>query len=527
MDIKERLARISFFDIKPDFSSLNNEQRESVSYCIDASNMITDIYLDQVHPRNRGIYEELKRRTDDEGRDLLRYFMIQGSPWDEFNNNEPFISGAGKRPEFGYFYPENFTKEEWKEWLRLHPEDTENFESPYTVIKRTEDGLISVPYSERYKWRLQEVSGYLEKAASHLPPGNLKTFLQLRADAFRRNNYFESDMAWVDTNGNPFEVTIGPYEVYFDGLLGLKSAFESFIALPDRDSTKALARFNPKVPDFDAMLSQEFNFSPKGSAIPLEVVADVIRGGESGFGSMFSAYCLPNDRRIHDLKGSKKVFSRTMMEAKFSTMSLPIAERILPSNLLDRYTFDNRLLFVLGHELAHGLGPSKVKVDGREIPFETALGDLHSSIEEAKADMLGSRLLSYLGNQGLIDDKTLEGILSTEVVSFFQGWNKGFKEAHARGNLIEYNWLKESNALHYNPITKKYDIDFERCIDAMSRLSTEFLNLQVAGNYEHTKAFMEKWGFVPEELPKIVESISDIPTAVSPVWDLSGLKNSR
>ncbi len=523
MDIKERLARVSTFDVKPDFSSLSLEERRAISECVQASNTMTDIYIDQVSSRNRGIYETLQRRSDSEGKDLFSYFMIHGSPWDGYNHDEPFVPGIGEKPKFGSFYPDGLTKEEWNVWLSKHSEDHEQFESNYTVIRRRENGLIAIPYSEEYRDRLNEAARSLERAASHLSPGKLESFLRLRANAFRTNNYFESDMAWVDTDGNPFEVTIGPYEVYFDELLGLKASFESFIALPDKDSTKALAKFAPKVPDFDYILSQEFSFHPKGAAIPLEVVADVIRGGESSFGAMFSAYNLPNDRRIHDLKGSKKVFSRTMMEAKFSTIALPIAERILPTNLLDGCTFDNKLLFVLGHELAHGLGPSKINSNGREIPFEVALGDLHSSLEEAKADVLGTRLLDYFRNQGLIDDKTLEGIISTNLLGFFQSWVMGFKEAHARGDLIEYNWLKNSDAIHYNSRTGSYEIDPERSLDTLSRLSTEFLKLQVAGNYENAKAFMDQWSSVPEEVPGIIKSLSDIPTAVSPVWDLSGL----
>lgn len=187
-----------------------------------------------------------------------------------------------------------------------------------------------------------------------------------------------------------------------------------------------------------------------------------------------SAYNLPNDRKVHDLKGSKKVFSRTMMEAKFNTGLLPTAERVIHPRYLDSCTFDNRLLFVLGHELAHGLGPNKVKVDGREIPFETALKDLHSSIEEAKADVLGVRLLDHFRKEGLIDDKTLEGILITNIAGFFQQWNKGVTEAYASGNLVEYNWLKESGALRYDTKTQRYEIDLEPCVDSMSKLSTEF-----------------------------------------------------
>ena len=524
MTIQDRLAKVRFFDVKPDLSSLDAYQRQALTHCVNASRIMTDIYLEQVYADNKRIYRELQKRSDTEGKDLLHYFLIHGSPWDAYDHDRPFISGVGEKPKFGSFYPSDLTRKEWDAWLNAHPEDRERFESNYTVIRRQNGGLFARSYSDEYADRLSEAANLLRQAAVLLPDGSLRSFLRLRADAFLSNDYFESDMAWVDTDGNPFEVTIGPYETYFDGILGLKASFEAFVALPDKDATAALARFTPAVPDFDAMLSKEFNFRPKGAAIPLEVVADVMRGGEAGFGYMFIAYNLPNDRRVHDLKGSKKVFSRTMMEAKFSTIALPIAERILPVDVAARCVFGNRLLFVLGHELAHGLGPSKIKVDEREMPFGVALKDLHSPLEEAKADMLGVRLLNYFRSRNLLDDETLTGILSTKIVVYFEGWRHGFTEAHARGNLIEYNWLKAANALRYNTTTKKYEIDPERCVDAMSRLSTEFLNLQTAGDYERAKAFMDHWGSVPSELPPIVESLSDIPTAVSPVWDLSELK---
>lgn len=524
MTIQNSLAKVSFFDVKPDFSTLGPTQKQALAHCVEASNVMTDIYLDQMYAGNRKILAELRRRSDAEGQDALRYFLIHGSPWDAYDHNRPFISGVGKKPEFGSFYPPDLTKGEWESWLATHPEDRERFESNYTVIRRRSGSLVAVSYAEEYVDQLTDAANHLRKAAALLPEGALKSFLKLRANAFTSNDYFDSDMAWVDTDGNPFEVTIGPYEVYFDAILGLKASFEAFVALPDKDATAALAKFAPVVPDFDAMLSQEFSFRPKGAAIPLEVVADVIRGGEAAFGYMFVAYNLPNDRRVHDLKGSKKVFSRTMMEAKFHTEVLPVAERILPPNLLDLCNFDNLFKFVLGHELAHGLGPSKIRVGDREVPFEVALKDIHSALEEAKADMLGMRLLDYFRKRNILDDETLAGIVVTEIAAHFRQWRHGFTEAHSKGELVEYNWLKAENALRYNTSTKKYEIDPERCVSAMSRLSTEFLNLQVAGDYDRAKAFMEHWGSVPSELPAIIESLADIPTAVSPVWDLSELK---
>ena len=515
------MAKIRYFKITPDLSSLTENERRALSHCVRATRLMTDIYLEQAAYGNPEIYRELQRRSDKEGIDLLKYFKIHGSPWDSYNNNEPFVPGVGAKPQFGSFYPSDLTKKEWEAWLNAHPGDRDSFESAFTVIRRDNNSLKAVPYGEEYRDRLTEAAGELKSAAALLSSGALRSFLEMRATAFLSNDYFDSDMEWVDTDGYPFEVTIGPYEVYFDELLGLKASFEGFVAIPDKDATVALKRFTPLVPEFDWMLSEEFSFSPKGAAIPLEVVSEVARGGDMTFGYMFVAYNLPNDRRVHDLKGSKKVFSITMMEAKFETLIRPVAERILKNQDLDCCSFDNRLLFVLGHELAHGLGPTTVKDGDREVPFEVKLKDLHSCLEEAKADMLGMRLLNYFRKRGKIDDETMLGIIISEVASYFQGWRHGFTEAHARGHLVEYNWLKHHKAVRYDTASKTLDIDAERAIEAMELLSTEFLNLQVAGDYDKAKQFLEEWGKVPAEIPLIVESLNDLPTAVSPIYDLT------
>ena len=521
MTIQERLSKVHFFKVTPDLSVLDENERQALNHCLQASQVMTDIYIEQFAHGNLELFNTLKGRSDKEGINLLKYFNIHGSPWDSYDHQKPFVPGVGERPKFGSFYPIDLTKEEWEAWLKAHPKDREAFESNYTVIKRSKEGLVAIPYSQEYAEQLTDAANHLRQAASYLPKSKLGSFLQLRADAFLSNDYFESDMAWVDTDGYPFEVTIGPYETYFDELFGLKAAFQAFIALPDTDATTALEKFTPLVPEFDLKLTQEFDFSPKGAAIPLEVVSDVMRGGHAAFGYMFVAYNLPNDRRVHDLKGSKKVFSRTMMEAKFSTMALPIAERLLSADLAKKCIFENRLLFVLGHELAHGLGPSKIRVGDRNMPFEVALKDLHSTLEEAKADMLGIRLLDYFRSRSLIDEDTFRGILSTLFISFFQNWKHGFTEAHARGNLIEYNWLKAAEALFYDSRRNKYEIDPERCADAILRLSTEFLNIQMAGDYDRAKAFMEHWGTIPSELPPILEGLEDIPTAVNPIFEIN------
>ena len=512
MDIKKSLSNIVFFDVRQDLSGLTDGEREALRHCVRAAEIMTDLYLVQMDPENAARRAALERRTDDEGKDLLRYFNVNGGPWDGFDEDKPFIPGVGAMPKAGAFYPADLTDMEWNEWLAAHPADRESFESRTTVIKRTDgSGLAAVPYAVEYEKFLKEAADELRAATASLPDGTLKKFLELRAAAFISNDYWDSDIAWIDTDGNPFEVTIGPYEVYADGSRGIKATFEAFIALPDKEATAEIQKFSAALPEFDALLAARFGYKTKGTATPMEVVRDVYRGGEAAFGRQFVAYNLPNDRKIHEAKGSKKVFSRTMMEAKFSILGTPIAERLMRPDALKYHQFRNRLLFVLGHELAHGIGPAG---------FEIALKDLHSMFEEAKADMLGVALLDHFHKKGLITDDELFGAVVSEVITFAPGWRASYTEAHSAGSLIEYNWLKAHGAVRYDESDGRFDIDPEKALAAMIGLSEEFLKIQREADYGKASAFVKKWGFVSPEVPQIVERLKDLPTEVHPVWKI-------
>jgi hypothetical protein len=512
MDIKKSLGNIVFFDVQQDLLGLTDGEQEALRHCVRAAEIMTDLYLAQMDPENATRRAALEQRTDDEGKDLLKYFNVNGGPWNGFDEDKPFISGVGKKPKAGAFYPADLTDAEWNEWLVKHPADRESFESRTTIIKRTDEGgLVAVPYAVEYEKFLKEAADELCAAAALLPDGTLKKFLELRATAFLSNDYWDSDIAWIETDGDPFEVTVGPYEVYADGSRGIKATFEAFIALPDKEATAEIQKFSAVLPEFDALLAARFGYKTKGVATPMEVVRDVYRGGEAAFDRQFVAYNLPNDRKIHEIKGSKKVFSRTMMEAKFSILGTPIAERLMRPDALKHHQFRNRLLFVLGHELAHGIGP---------IGFEIALKDLHSMFEEAKADMLGAALLNHFHKRGLITDDELFGAVVSEVVTFPTGWRTSYTEAHSAGSLIEYNWLKHHGAVSYDENDGRFDIDPEKTLAAMIGLSEEFLKIQLEADYEKASDFVKQWCFVPSEIPQIVERLKDLPIEVHPVWKI-------
>lgn len=521
MDIKRSLAKIVFFDVSPDLSGLTEDERAALHHCVRAAGIMSDIYLLQMDPENLQRRAELAARTDEEGKDLLKYFDVNGGPWDGFNNDEPFISGVGAKPKAGAFYPADMTEKEWNEWLAAHPGDRAKFESPYTIIKRgANGGLVAIPYSEEYKASLTEASRELAAAAALLPPGTLKKFLDLRAAAFLSDEYWESDVAWIDTDGIPFEVTIGPYETYADGLFGMKATFEGFIALPDEAATAEVQKFLAALPEFDATLAGRLGYTPKDNATPMIFVRDVYRGGEAAFGRQFVAYNLPNDRRIHEAKGSKKVFSKTMMDGKFSTLTRRTAERLLPPELLKKCEQRHRTLFVLGHELAHGIGPGVREVDGREVSFEILLKDLHPALEEAKADMLGVALLNHFYKKGLLTHEEVEGCVIYEVASLVAGWRASYTEAHSAGSLIEYNWITHHGAVRYDEATGFFDIDPEKTLAAMIALGEEFVKVQQEGDYAKALTFTKQWGFVAPEVPALVARFNDLPLELHGVYTI-------
>ncbi len=314
-------------------------------------------------------------------------------------------------------------------------------------------------------------------------------------------------------------MTIGPYEVYADKLAGLKAAFEAFIGIPDREANAALAKFGPAVPEVDAELAERYGFKPSGSARPLEVVADVFRSGHAATSPQFIAYNLPNDRRIRTEVGSKNVFSATQMRLAFEHVSEPIAQRLMPSDTSPR-SFSDRMIYVLGHELAHGIGPSMTLVNGVTTEFEKIMGPLHSAIEEAKADTLGTILLSHFVKRGLLDADALARSVSGTVVSYVARWRNGFTKAHERGNLMQYNWMASRKAVHYDSVQRRFSVDPDRALKALGELAHEFIRLQLSGDRALAEKFVAQWTKVPKGIPELIESLSDLPTRLHTYYDI-------
>lgn len=448
------------------------------------------------------------------------YYRIMYGPWDRLDEDRPFLD-VGPKPLGAGYYPEDLTTEEFEAWLAEHPDDTEAFTSYYTIIERTDDGgLKAVPYREAYRDHLVAAAGLLREAASKADNRSLRRFLELRAESLLSDEYFDSEVAWMRLRDNLIEPTLGPYEVYEDKLFGYKAAYESFITLKDPEESGRLAGLVSHLPSLEAALPipEEHKYLDRPFNSPISVVTQVYAAGDTRSGVQTIAFNLPNDARVREEEGSKKVMLRNVIDAKFEKILKPIAETVLAPEQAARITVDPYFTRILMHELAHGLGPDYVT--GRpDLTVNKGLKDMYSRIEEAKADAVGTHSLRILTERGVYDAGFLEEVYIDHVADMFRCVRFGVGGAHGMGCLTQFNYLRENGAITYEPSTKKFAADLEVMPSVMADLAGIYLLLEATADYDGAVAFVERYGkFSPEMQDALDRLDKTVPTDIVPVF---------
>jgi hypothetical protein len=515
-DVAERLAVYAPFEMRIPNDLLDERDRETLCELYRAAKVMDEIFLRQVSGDNTALREKIVAAGDGE---LITFFDLNFGPWDRLRENEPFI-GQSEKPLGADFYPLDMTTEEFDAWISAHPEDKKAFEEEFTVIRRTaEGGLEAVPYSLEYAEPLDEAAAHLERAADLSKNESLSNYLNLRAKAFKTDDYFESDMAWMDVEGNLLDVTIGPYEVYEDNLFNYKAAFEAFICVRDPEESlklDGLKRYLVKM-EKNLPIEDRYKNLGRGTASPISVVDLVFSAGDTKAGVQTIAFNLPNDVRVHEAKGSKKVMLRNMCEAKFEKILRPIAEKVLDPELLPLVTFEAYFNHILLHEFSHGLGPGRITLeDGSETTADKALREYHSTVEEAKADVVGQHNFYYLIDEGFYENRLERETAATFLAGFFRSVRFGAESAHGRANMIAFNYLREKGVYRRDESTGRWSVDFERSKGAVRELSRTILMLQALGDYGGSKEFVERYSVMGKDVSASLSQLGDIPIDILP-----------
>ena len=531
-ELETMTNRFAQTPLRVETSALSQGDRQALAKLIGAARVLDDIFLKQLWSGNPALYSKLQKDKTPLGKARLRYFWLNKGPWSDIDDYKAFLPGVPPRKLAGSnFYPADMSKEDFERWLAGLPADEqEKAKGFFTVIRwQDEKGrtLVAVPYSEEYKSELEQAAQLLHEAADLTDNASLKKFLSARADAFLSNDYYESDLAWMDLDA-PLDVTIGPYETYNDELYGYKASFEAYVNLRDDEETAKLSAFTQHLQEIEDNLPIDPKYrNPKlGTAAPIRVVDEIISSGDGAHGVQTAAYNLPNDERVVQEKGSKRVMLKNVQEAKFRTVLVPIAMRTLSKKAMIDVSFNSFFTHILAHELMHGLGPHQITVDGRVTTPRAELKELYSAIEEAKADVTGLFALQFLMDHAsemkigrvLPSDEAAERQLyTTFLASAFRSLRFGLNDAHGKGMAVQFNYLFDRGAfVEHGDGT--FDVDMSKVKGAVQELDHDLLTLEAEGNYAGAKEMLDNLGVVRPVLKRAFEKLSSIPTDINPIF---------
>ena len=520
-ELKFKISRLAPLEIKAATHQLTKKDQQALQKIILAAKLMDSIYDRQVWAGNIQLRKKIIDDKTEIGIKRLKLFDQNRGPWSRMDSNKVFIESAPKEKPLGAgYYPEDMTKSEFEIWLKtLSPSVQTKATGFFSVIKRDDNrGLKLIPYSEEYAEFLKPAAELLNEAQELTENATLKKFLKLRAEAFLSDDYYASDVAWMDLD-SPIEVTIGPYETYEDELFGYKAAFEAFVTITDVNESQKLAKFSSYLQELENNLPLDNRFKNKKIAAlaPIKVVDEVYAAGEARRGVTTAAFNLPNDEKVVKEKGSKRVMLKNIQQAKFDRVLTEISKKVLTPKNQTEVKFESFFTHILMHELMHGIGPHNIIVGTRESNVRMELKDHYSAVEEAKADITGLFALQYLIDKGVIDKKMENSMYLTFLASAFRSVRFGITEAHGRGVALQFNFLQDEGAIIQDR-QGKFSIDVTKIKPAVKKLTRELLTLQAEGDYERARTLLAKYATVRPAMQKALDSLKDVPVDIDPIF---------
>ncbi len=505
-------------EIAADLSDLPGAERDALAHIVDAARVMDGLFLEQVWAGNPSMLLSLLNNQSATGVARLDFFLLNKGPWSRVEDNRRFVPGAPEKPPGANFYPVDATRGEIAAWFdQLEGQARREATGFFTTIRRGADGGFSIiPYSVEYQGPLAIAAEHLRAAARATAQPTLRRYLESRATAFASNDYYDSDVAWLELDAS-IEPTIGPYEVYEDEWFNYKAAFEAFVTVTDEQDTANLARFGTQLQSLEDTLPIEpaFRSPALGVLAPIRVVNVVFTAGDANSGVQTAAFNLPNDERVLREKGSKRVMLKNVQEAKFQQVLSPIARTVLTAADRQEVSFDAFFTHILMHELMHGLGPSTITVDGRETTVRQELRETYSVIEEAKADISGLWALHQLIDRGEVEASLARSMYSTFLASTFRSIRFGINEAHGRGVAIQLNTFLDTGAVTVDA-DGQFAIDHTKIRGAVTGLTTELMTIQARGDIREAESLLKTRGVIRPEVQRVLDRLSGVPIDIEP-----------
>jgi hypothetical protein len=517
-DIAAQVAKFKLVSMPFSVNGLSDAERKMVYKLVEASQFLESIYWRQSDPKGLELYKRLLGCNQVMNQKIRRFLLINGSRYDLLENNKPFVGSDPFLPGRA-LYPAGLTHQEIEAYVAKHPEKKAQIYSPYTVIKRQGAELVTIPYHVEYKPWLTGAAAALREAAALSPDKAFAAFLRLRADALLTDDYYKSDIAWLELENPKFDIIFAPYETYLDDVLGVKTSYGAAVMNRNQTESAKLDTFMKYVPEIQETLPlpPEDRPSLQGKSTPMEVMDTPFRAGDLRHGYQAVADNLPNDPRIHQEKGSKKMFFKNFMDARVNYVVLPIGKLLMREDQAALASMDGYFTVVLMHEICHALGPAFARTSAGQADIRESIGPTFSGLEEAKADIVGLLALNWLMEKGVLPKEQAPAFYASHVAGIFRTVRFGVAEAHGRAEMMEFNYFAEQGAITHDPKTGRYAIDFTKMQQAIATLAKELLEIEATGDRNRAEQWFKKYDSMPPELKSALANIKDVPVDIDPV----------
>jgi len=517
-DLDQRLAKFRRVEMPFHSAGLTAREVKMVETLVDASRYLEAIYWRQMDPDGLTLFESLTTSKNPKDEALRRYLWINASRFDLLDDNKPFVGTTPMSPGRG-FYPQSLTRDQIEQYVKAHPEKKDEIYGSFTVVRRHGDQMEGLPYHIAYRSFLDPAAKDLREAADLSDDPAFANFLRLRADALLTDDYFKSNLAWLDLKNPKFDVIFAPDETYDDGLLGVKATYGTAVMIRNMEESRKLEMFQKYVADIqDALpLAPADRPSKRGLETPMEVMDTPFRAGDLNHGYQAVADNLPNDPRVHEEKGSKKLFFKNFMDARVNYVILPVAEHLMLPAQAAKASSEGYLQVTIMHEIAHGLGPAFSRTASGKADIRESIGPIFSGLEEAKADIVGLYGLKWLVDHDVLPKTKLEEYYASYVAGIFRTVRFGVAEAHGQAEMMEFNYFSERGAIKPES-SRRYAIDYERMSGAINALAKELLETEATGDRTRAENWFKKYGTMPAELRASLNSAAAVPVDIDPLF---------
>jgi hypothetical protein len=504
---RKTFRKLAVFEIDPQLFVAKHPDWINADLLFECADTVEKIYWNQ--KLSKESYRSLEKQISADV-ELKEMFLSYHGPYDQFNNNQAFLPAQSHFPG-AEFYPHDLTQNEFDEYVRKHQELKSPFESPYTIIRRENGDLRAVPYHVQYRKLIDRLSGLLRQASAIEKHPGFAAFLRQRSEDTQRDDYYLSEKLWVELEGNPIDIAIGPYEVYDDQLMGLKASFEAILFERDEKQSRRLYDFQHQLRSLCKPIERDLGLSleVEETNVKLSVGNLIYAGGEARNAVPAIAFSLPNDENVIREVGSRQVILSNVLEGKFALVAKPLAVSVLfDRRQQGEISFQEFLNHTIFHEISHAIGPKRITVNGRDTTVNRCLRQYHWVLEEAKADLLGACLT-------LIATKNIDPVsfLTGFIGQFIRSIRFGLSDAHGRANAIQFNYFLKEGAFIVDEMAKIH-VNSDRAQETLYALTRKILNLQKRGDLNQARQFVKEFCFISPTISRLQDAVKDMPIDV-------------